>query len=308
MHLFRIPTFAMVLVVFTMLSQTAKAQGCSDAGVCTAESFDHKTPLDSVVSKPKRSIRIGASFGIADNNIGVAAGQVEFTNTFSNTFSGSLRLTGINQTGNGFTSTGFSDIYALANYKLNAKSQFTIGAKLPLSDGNKICQGRPLPMDYQSSLGTYDLIFGFSQKIGKKLYLVVATQLPLTNNNNTFIAATAVDTVLTTFSTTNKFVRAGDIIIRATYPIKINNKMVITPGLLPIYHLDEDKFTDLDGVVRPIVGSSGLTVNVNFFADYQASLHHAWQISLGAPFIVRDVRPDGLTRALVAAIEYKYSF
>ena len=52
-----------------------------------------------------------------------------------------------------------------ANYKASEKLKFTIGSKIPLSNANKTDNNLSLPMDYQASLGTLDLIFELVMKL-----------------------------------------------------------------------------------------------------------------------------------------------
>ncbi|GAB1398400.1 hypothetical protein MASR1M65_31800 [Saprospiraceae bacterium] len=53
-----------------------------------------------------------------------------------------------------------SDLYVNTNYRIGEKSRLALGVKIPLSDGNVKENEKSLPMDYQPSLGTYDLILG----------------------------------------------------------------------------------------------------------------------------------------------------
>jgi len=78
--------------------------------------------------------------------------------------------------------------------------------------------------------------------------------------------------------------------------------------LLPIYHLSNDKFTDIDGIEQEIEGSEGLTLNWNIYLDYPLNDTQNLQLILGAPFIVRDARPDGLTRSFIASLDYRINF
>ena len=82
----------------------------------------------------------------------------------------------------------------------------------------------------------------------------------------------------------------------------------MTPGLLPIYHLAEDKFTDIDGVVKSIEGSSGLTLNGTLYFEFMIGDAGFLEMSVGFPFVVREARPDGLTRSFVFGVAYKQSF
>ena len=78
--------------------------------------------------------------------------------------------------------------------------------------------------------------------------------------------------------------------------------------MLPIYHVAEDKYTDLFNNEQNIKGSSGLTLNANLYFNYALNQTQSLEFSLGGPLVVRDVRPDGLTRGCVANIEYKIKF
>jgi hypothetical protein len=163
-------------------------------------------------------------------------------------------------------------------------------------------------MDYQASLGTFDVIFGIGYEINK-IKLVAAVQQPVTQNDNQFIAANyPADSELKSFQSTNKFKRSGDILLRVAYPLTLNSKFKVTPSLLPIYHLKNDKYTDEFNNMREINGSKGLTLNGNIYIDYQLNNKNILQINMGMPFIVRDMRPDGLTRSFIVNLEYRIKF
>jgi len=53
------------------------------------------------------------------------------------------------------------------------------------------------------------------------------------------------------------------------YGYQISERFVFSPSLLPIYHVAEDKYTDLSNVERNIKGSDGLTLNANL--EYKIS-------------------------------------
>jgi hypothetical protein len=96
--------------------------------------------------------------------------------------------------------------------------------------------------------------------------------------------------------------------MRISYPISLRENIIFTPGLLPIYHLGEDEYTDMDGMVKSIQGSDGLTLNATLFMDIALSLSSSLELNVGFPFIVRDTRPDGLTRGYVMGAEYGIRF
>lgn len=299
--------YLILLFGFTFLfSPEIYAQGCSDAGICTVHSFK-PNGLDSI-SENANQVKVGISYGNADNSISVFGTYLEYNGQFNEKFGLDARLTTLSQSGNDISAFGLSDLIVNSNYRINNKATFTLGVKIPLSDANRMEEGSALPMDYQSSLGTFDLLVGFGYKI-KRLHLVAALQQPLTQNNNSFFAEDyPLGSPLRDFQSTNQYKRSGDIILRASYPIDLGQKFRLTPGLLPIYHLANDKYTDMNGVELEIEGSQGLTLNWNLYLDYDLDQKQALQFSAGAPFIVRDVRPDGLTRSFVASLEYRFRF
>lgn len=300
------PRYILLFGFIFLAGAGIQAQGCSDAGVCTIDSFkphDHREGLEL-----QNTFKVGMNFGAADYDIVVFGTYLDYSRVVTERFSVDAKLTTLSQSGNDISTFGLSDIYINGNYLAGKRVSLTLGFKIPLSDANKKENGLALPMDYQSSLGTFDLVAGIGYSI-KKLQLLAAIQQPLTQNNNEFLSNEyPSDSPLSEFQSTNQFKRSGDVLFRASYPINLGQKLILTPSLLPIYHLSNDKFTDFDGIEKEIDGSQGLTLNGNVYFDYYINNKHALQLSLGAPFIVRDTRPDGLTRSFVANLEYNIRF
>lgn len=281
-----------------------QAQGCSDAGFCTINSLKP----NSNGLKDENQIKIGAFYGIADYDIAVYGNYLEYNRQINEKLGIDAKITTLAQNGNGISTFGLSDLFLNANYRANEKLKFTLGAKIPLSNADKSKNNVALPMDYQSSLGTFDLIVGVGYEI-KKLQLVAALQQPLTQNKNAFFNADyPVSSKLWAIQSTNQFKRSGDVLLRVSYPFNINPKWKITPSLLPIYHLSNDKYTDKFNVEREILESKGLTLNGNLYLDYEINSKNSLQLNMGAPFVVREARPDGLTRSFIANLEYRIKF
>ncbi|PIF47675.1 hypothetical protein CLU96_4743 [Chryseobacterium sp. 52] len=297
------------LCAFFVITTTGllQAQGCSDAGFCTVNSLKPKNNKDSI-SLYKNQLKIGFSLGKADHSIHTYSPYLEYNREINSKFGISVKASALSQSGNGINNFGLSDVYLNTNYRVDRNLSFTLGTKIPLTDGNRAKDGQILPMDYQSSLGTWDMIVGVGYQV-KKLQLALALQQPLTQNSNQFIAENSpVNSMWRDFQSTKDFKRSGDVLLRASYPFKINNQLQITPSLLNIYHLTQDKFTNTSGMEQKIDGSEGLTMNGNLFIDYNLNQTHAFQLNLGAPFLYRDTRPDGLTRKFVATLEYSLNF
>lgn len=297
---------ALLATLFVLLAAHAHSQGCSDAGFCTLTGFK---PASSTATKSfKNWFKAGFSYGKADHSISVFGSYLEWGRQINSKVAINARLTALSQSGNDISVFSLSDIYLSSDYKISRSTRFTSGVKIPLTSGNRARGGLTLPLDYQSSLGTFDLIIGIGHDI-KRLRLTAALQQPLFQNKNRFMADDYPSvSALSAFQSTNKFKRAGDILFRASYLLNAGTKFTITPALLPIYHLSNDKFTDTDGVEKEIEGSNGLTLNGNIFLDYMISNRNTLQLSYGSPLISRDTRPDGLTRSFVINLEYRISF
>jgi hypothetical protein len=283
----------------------SNAQGCSDAGFCTISSFQP----DSVTHEShKNQIKIGAFYGKADHAIAAYGAYIEYNRELSKKWGLDVKLNSLAQNGNDISVFGISDILANVNYGVTENLKVTLGAKIPLSAADRTLDGLPLPMDYQSSLGTFDLIAGAGYK-HKNWKFVGAVQVPLSQNSNAFFASLYPETSpVSRIQSTNGFTRAADAMVRVSYTFEIGEKFKLTPAVLPIYHLGEDTYVNELNQTVTIVGSDGLTLNANVFLSYALSDQASVEFNTGFPFIVRDARPDGLTRSYIFNLAYAYKF
>lgn len=259
------------------------------------------------VANYKNQFRTGASAGSADNDITIYSASMEYSRQINKSFSADLKLTFLSQSGNNISTAGLSDVFVNINYAASKNVDLILGAKIPLSDANKKKNGLTLPMDYQSSLGTFDVIVGLGYKLDKWKFNI-GWQQPLTQNSNTFIAEHyPVASPLHGFQSTNNYSRSGDLLLRASYQFELSKKLLLTPGILPIYHLANDEFSNTNGK-QIITGSRGLTLNAIAYLTYKINEKNAFELNMGGPLVARDARPDGLTRSFVATIQYHLSF
>ena len=275
------------------------SQGCSDAGFCTSENMKYGTNVDSL----KNTLKFGINQGSADFDVSVFGMYLEYKYQVSKKFNIGTRINYTSQSTDAISSNAISDGYIIADYIFNPTVSASIGLKIPFTDGNIKENGIALPMDLQPSLGTYDLVLGFSKKYNN-LFFALGYQQPLNKNNNSFFKPLNSDD----FFTTNQFKRAPDLLFRVGYNYEINNKWKLSPSLLPIYHLANDTFEDVTNQEIEIKGSEGLTLNASLLVQYLINNKNALEFNLGSPLIVRDARPDGLTRSLVLNLEYKFRF
>lgn len=292
------------LILFSV--KTATAQGCSDAGFCTIGSI--KPNSDDSTETVLNQVKTGVFLGNADHMISAYGAYFEYGRVLNDKFGIEVKLTTIGQTGNDISVFGVSDLFLTTKYSLNKEFKLILGGKIPFSQASKSLDGLPLPMDYQSSLGTFDLIFGMGYELAG-FQFIAAIQQPLTQNDNQFFSSLyPMGSELRKFQSTNQFKRSGDVLLRVSYPISFKDKITFTPSLLPIYHLANDKYTDELNIEREIMGSDGLTLNANLYLDYELNATNVLQFNVGFPFIVRESRPDGLTRSSIATLEYKIKF
>ena len=78
--------------------------------------------------------------------------------------------------------------------------------------------------------------------------------------------------------------------------------------MLAIYHIGEDSYEDIFAKRQTLTGSKGLTINANIIANYSFNNRGNIDISLATPLVVREIRPDGLTRKFTIGIAYMFSF
>jgi hypothetical protein len=301
----------LVLILCTGLMLQAPgafSQGCSDAGFCTINSIKNNEP-DSIIGKKeyKNHLSFGISYGIGDFNIRIINPYLEYYRALSQKFSLAGRLYYLSASGSLTSVSGLSDFIFSASYSVNKRMKTTLGVKIPFNDGNLKSDGNPLPMNYQTSLGTFDLIAGYSFSY-KNLGITFAMQQPLTQNNNQFLPGLGPAYGIL-YPSTYKFKRSGDVLFRASYSIPLlKDKLYLTPSLLPIYHLTNDRYTNEFNEEVEINGSKGLTINIVIFLQFTPSDRHKIELGFARPFVTRAARPDGLTRHYVVALEYKIFF
>lgn len=291
----------MMFILSNLIFGMTYSQGCSDAGFCTLANFK---PMNTEEKPLENTFKTGVSVGGADHNITIVSLYKEY-NYKKDNYSFGAKATFMAQIGKEVQTGNIGDLYITNGYAFFKDFNATLGLKIPLTDGNLTKDKNILPLDHQSGLGTVDLILGASY-VFHKVQFAVGFQQPLSQNRNQFSSENIIGT-FEDYQTTQNFKRAGDVMLRVSYPFEFN-KFKITPSLLPIYHLQNDKYTDATNIEREIAGSQGLTFNGNVYFDYKLNAKNALQFNFGMPFVTRTARPDGLTRSWIAGLEYAFSF
>ena len=296
----------LLILLVSVIRSALYAQGCSDAGACTAPGFAlHNDSIHT--SAVINEIRLGFSYGNADNAIRVIGQYLEYHRQLDPLTRLSARLSELAQFGNDISTWGPSDLFLNGSFGLSNVLSVSAGVKLPLMQADRSLNGLPLPMDYQSSLGTVDLLLGLNYRYGA-WRMLFAWQQTLTQNKNRFDPNLYPgDSPLNGFADTRSYSRQGDVLLRLSHAFQLK-KWTLTPGILPIYHLGNDSYEDDLGTEREIEGSAGLTLNAIAYIDYSFSRASALQWNFGFPLVVRESRPDGLTRGFQTSIEYRIRF
>lgn len=293
-------------VLISFFSNSIQAQGCSDAGFCSVSNgfINQDEPK-------KNNLETGFVYGVGEEDVTNYVQYLSYTRSLGKQLDVSAKITSAIAVGSFGTRGNIGDVFVTGNYRLKAKIiasanwSLFLGAKIPLTQGNDKINGFALPMPYQSSLGTFDAIGGVNL-VYKKWDFNTSFQIPLSQNKNSFISQ---------FSGTNKFVstnlfeRKPDVLFRSGYKIRTTNKkFTFKPNVLFIYHLGEDSFENIFGQRQNIKNSDGLTLNGNLIVTYKLGAKSYLETSLASPFVVRDERPDGLTRAFTMGLSYKVNF
>lgn len=308
----RIFALHLLILILVISPFFTNAQGCSDAGFCTIGELKGSDPDSGYFIN---SFKIGLGYGAGLEGTQSVNPYLEFHRRIGPHFSIQSKIAASYATGDLGSHTGPGDVYFTGSYSLNRNPgngiAFLAGIKIPLDNPDATNDDNlPLPMDYQSSLGTYDVIAGLRYAFRNKLEFNAGVQLPVSGkNSNNFLPQLYSDSISSSYSPTRKFERKPDVLLRVGYPISENkSKLIFRPSLLAIYHIANDSFTDLSGNEIEINGSEGLTVNLTINITRSLGKSQEIELLLGAPLEVRDKRPDGLTRSIVAGLQYTYRF
>ncbi|MBX2980161.1 MAG: hypothetical protein KF905_12760 [Flavobacteriales bacterium] len=313
------------------------AQGCSDAGVCTAGPIGElHVGADSVghVASTRHFGRLTMGYAVGEQRTTIRMAIAELSFGLSDRLSAGLRVPYQTTKCDLGDHSAIGDPVLTLNYmawKRDAELRdgrtmrwrgarrvdFLFGVKLPANTANATVNDRPLPMPYQTSLGTTDLLFGVNYRF-HRFNTALAFQLPLDqgNENQFNHAAWLLEPAARGYFESAFLERAPDAVLRFQYRLPFG-KFAVQPGLLAIQHLGQD--TRLEAAPDPagmpvlptrvkVEGSEGLTLNLTLDAAYALSDRWTIELAYGSPLIVREERPDGLTRSMVLNTGLRYAF
>ncbi len=316
-----------VLCALTVLSiNSSWSQGCSDAGVCSIGG------LKDNGSEEKHYAALNIQYAIGEQNVRIFTPQLEGLFRIREKYGIQVKVPYTFTGGNLGAVNGFGDITLAGMYKFYDKKKWKAGMNMGVKIGTnkadkktKVVDSNLItlpyvdpysaPMPYQTSLGTTDLLFGLDARYGDWWSFGLGLQVPVLQfNRNTFDTALAkpAETEKKSYFSSAHLYRQPDLILRVDRKIEfIKKKLFMTLGVLPIYHLSEDRITVSRGsttVRQSVDGSDGLTLNLTGSLSYRPVDDFLFIFRYAAPAIVRKVRPDGLTRHWVSGLEIRYMF
>ena len=303
--------FSITILLFLLITGDVKAQGCSDAGVCgvsgAAQPMTDSTNTNQDVSA-LFIFRTTTSVSSGEQGVLTLQEIPEVEYYISKRIQLVTRIPYIINAGNLGTTSGIGDPYVGISAQVYSSEENKVsisgGYKIPFGKTDIRDAGRSLPMPYQTGLGTSDGLFG-AVWVKKRLRVAAVYQHVFKQENKNEFLRSRWEGIkkAQTYFESNELKRGNDLSLRFDYEFNWKKGKIYT-GILSIYRLTEDKITDLSGEVNQVKGSGGLTLNITTSAFYQFTPNQRLTAQFGIPVVVREVRPDGLTRSAVINLIY----
>ncbi|MDL5049442.1 hypothetical protein QQ054_25840 [Oscillatoria amoena NRMC-F 0135] len=315
-----------VFILIVMLSSSvimSYGQGCSDAGFCTMGAMKPDQPFNKKIPIKLRSMEISFYRGTTTLSpiVYVATADASF-NIIDTRTSFQIKVPFQAVTGNFGNTNGLGDISLCLTRNLISTEEYdinvSVGGKLPSNNSNLTAnfegQDRPLPMYYQTSLGTYDIIGGISL-ITRKWLFATGIQHPFNENGNHFRWADWVPPVyngsleyVLAYDPCYELKRGTDVMLRAERNFRFS-RFNASVGLLPIFRITKDEILNINTLERiKLDGTTGMALSGIVTAGYSFNVKAGIRLLFGHKITQRDVNPDGLTRVMVTTVSYFYRF
>lgn len=306
------------------LALTIHAQGCSDAGFCTMGAMKPDQPYNKKIALKLRSMEISFYRGETTLTpiVYVATADFNFSLNRKNTFQIKVPYQWVN--GRLAQTSSMSDISLCFTRNIYSSDKFDVnlsfGGKIPTNNSDKsTSEGNALPMYYQTSLGTYDLISGISL-ISRKWLFATGIQVPLNQNKNNFdwhrwdngqITDPEEQAYIQQYANATNLQRGIDVMLRVERNFRFS-RFNCSVGLLPIYRITADKITNNAGARTSIDAKGneaiGLAMSWITTVGYNFNVRSGVRLLVGHKITQRQFSPDGLTREWVSSLTYIYRF
>ncbi|TXB65351.1 hypothetical protein FRY74_07980 [Vicingus serpentipes] len=265
---------------------------------------------DFLSKSPRLILNNLLSYGVGDNQTSIITNNLEINYRLLNRkLYAQIKIPYIAVNGDLANTKGLGDLTLSLSYTaINKKKKnlsFVAGVKIPTNESNLSEDNDPLPMVYQTSLGSKDALIGFNYRYSK-WDVTFAYQHSFNTTNNKYLHNPLKNDNYNSYFESNQLKRADDGVFRINRSF-LFKKGTITSGLLFIYHLQNDTYVDAFGNRKTAEGSKGLTLNLNIAAIYPIVKKVDFTFIFARPLIIRDARPDGLTRDYIVMGGLRYS-
>jgi hypothetical protein len=310
---------------FLFAAIAAYGQGCSDAGFCTMGAMKPDQPYNKKIALKLRSMELSFYRGETTLTpiVCVATADFNFSLNRKNTFQ--LKLPYQWVSGRLANTQSLSDISLCFTRNIYSSDKFdvnlSLGGKIPTNNSDfKNEEGKALPMYYQTSLGTYDLISGISL-ISRKWLFATGIQVPMNQNKNDFdwhrwnaeapVPDAEEQAYVKDYANATSLQRGVDVMLRVERNFRFS-RFNFSVGVLPIYRITADKITNFKGLrtSTDLNGNEavGLAMSWIATAGYNFNVRSGVRLLVGHKITQREFSPDGLTRESVASFTYIYRF
>ncbi|MBB3698838.1 hypothetical protein KMW28_09335 [Flammeovirga yaeyamensis] len=309
--------FLLATILLFYFSTFGFSQGCSDAGVCSTGALN---PVNDNVTKTsvvnKFAVTYSAYYQHYKHDFKDYGVGLSFDYYLSER--STLQAKGLYSIKESVLTTtqGIGDITLSYSYQFFKNSIWSgnvvVGGKIPTNDANLELDGRPLPMFYQTSLGTYDALIGVSFYT-KNWHFSVGYQHPLNALDNHeydpfyWRDHPRADWIANRYESTRHLDRKMDVSARLKYTIK-TSKWSIAPSVLGIYKLEKGYVESIENGNYLVDGSEGLTINTLIEGSYYFSPHLSITLLGAYAAQQRPKNPDALNRDYVFNLFIKHQF
>ena len=303
-------------ITAVLISHSGFSQGCSDAGFCTMGAMKPDQPFNKKIELRLRSMEISFYRGTTPKAVTpiiyVATADFNFSLNARTSFQIKVPFQAVQ--GRLANTSGLGDISLCITRTVLSRENFdvnlSIGGKIATNNSSKDVDGLPLPMYYQTSLGTYDFITGISF-ISRNWLFATGIQLPFNKNGNEFLweawKGTSEEAYIFNYNQANQLQRGTDIMLRVERNWRFS-RLNFSLGVLPIYRINNDEISLANGTRFKPDGAQGLALSGIFTTGYSFNVRSGVKLLLGHKFVQRDNNPDGLTREFVSTLGYYYRF
>lgn len=234
---------AIIILSSLFIYKRTNAQGCSDAGFCTIGALNPQIIADTLGDERylKNNFHLSPTFALGEQGVSIWQYTPEVNLTLVKGLMWQAKMPYMYAYGNLGSNYGIGDVSTSLTYthffKKTTSLSVTLGSKIPTHDAGTCENGRPLPMPYQRSLGTFDGIIGV-KFMYKTWNFSLGYQKVISNNNrNAFTnEAWTGDEDAQKYFQSSSLERGDDMLLRAE-KVFIVKKLNLSAGLLGIYRI-----------------------------------------------------------------------